>query len=65
MILATGGTLTVPEVSGVDGPNVVTTPALHRRVKPFLRFVGPGTPATARAVDGAGPCFSSRGPRER
>jgi len=43
VILATGGTLTVPEVSGVDGPNVITTPALHRRVKPLLRFVGPGT----------------------
>jgi 2,4-dienoyl-CoA reductase (NADPH2) len=41
VILATGGKLTIPEVSGVDGPNVVTTPALHRRVKPFLRFVGP------------------------
>jgi len=41
-ILATGGQLTVPEVSGVDGPNVVTTPMLHRRVKPFLRFLGPG-----------------------
>lgn len=42
MIVATGGKLTAPEVSGVDGPTVITTPVLHRRVKPLLRFLGPG-----------------------
>jgi 2,4-dienoyl-CoA reductase (NADPH2) len=41
VILATGGTLTVPKISGIDKPNVVTTPALHRKVKPFLKFFGP------------------------
>jgi 2,4-dienoyl-CoA reductase (NADPH2) len=41
VIVATGGTLAVPEISGIDNKNVVTTPALHRRVKPFLRLFGP------------------------
>jgi 2,4-dienoyl-CoA reductase (NADPH2) len=41
VIVATGGTLTVPEISGLNNKNVVTTPALHRRVKPFLRLFGP------------------------
>jgi 2,4-dienoyl-CoA reductase (NADPH2) len=41
VILATGGTLTVPDIRGIDKANVVTTPDLHRRVKPFLRLFGP------------------------
>jgi len=41
IIVATGGTLTVPEIAGIDNRNVITTPALHRRVKPFLRLFGP------------------------
>ena len=41
VIVATGGTLTVPEMTGINKRNVVTTPALHRQVKPFLRFLGP------------------------
>ena len=41
VIVATGGKLTVPPLEGVGGPNVLTTPELHRRVKPFLRRFGP------------------------
>jgi len=41
VIVATGGTLTVPEITGINNRNVVTTPALHRKVKPFLRLFGP------------------------
>jgi 2,4-dienoyl-CoA reductase (NADPH2) len=43
VILATGGTLTVPEIVGVDNKRVVTAPALHRRVAPFLKLFGPRT----------------------
>jgi 2,4-dienoyl-CoA reductase (NADPH2) len=41
VIVANGGTLTVPEITGINNKNVVTTPALHRRVKPFLKLFGP------------------------
>jgi len=41
IIVATGGTLTFPEITGINSKNVVTTPALHRQVKPFLRLFGP------------------------
>lgn len=41
IIVATGGTLTVPEIAGIHNKKVVTTPALHRQVKPFLRLFGP------------------------
>jgi 2,4-dienoyl-CoA reductase (NADPH2) len=41
VIIATGGILTVPELKGINNKNVVTTPALHRKVKPLLRFFGP------------------------
>ena len=41
VIVATGGTLTVPEITGITKRNVVTTPALHGRVQPFLRLFGP------------------------
>jgi 2,4-dienoyl-CoA reductase (NADPH2) len=41
VIVASGGTLTVPEITGINNKNVVTTPALHRKVKPFLRLFGP------------------------
>jgi 2,4-dienoyl-CoA reductase (NADPH2) len=41
VIVAAGGTLTVPEIAGINNSNVVTTPALHRQVKPFLRLFGP------------------------
>jgi 2,4-dienoyl-CoA reductase (NADPH2) len=41
VIVATGGTLTVPEIAGIENKNVVTTPSLHRQVKPYLRLLGP------------------------
>jgi hypothetical protein len=41
VIVATGGTLAVPEIAGIDNRNVLTAPALKRRVKPFLRLLGP------------------------
>lgn len=41
VIVATGGKLTVPPLEGLDGPNVLTTPQLHAKVKPFLRRFGP------------------------
>jgi 2,4-dienoyl-CoA reductase (NADPH2) len=41
VIVATGGMLAVPEITGINNKNVVTTPALHRKVKPFLRLFGP------------------------
>jgi 2,4-dienoyl-CoA reductase (NADPH2) len=41
VIVATGGELSVPEISGINKRHVITTPALHRMVKPFLRFLGP------------------------
>ena len=43
VVVATGGILTMPEISGVDKRKVVTTPALHARVKPFLKFLQPTT----------------------
>jgi 2,4-dienoyl-CoA reductase (NADPH2) len=41
VILATGGTPTVPEIAGIDNRNVLTAPALHLQVRPFLRLLGP------------------------
>jgi 2,4-dienoyl-CoA reductase (NADPH2) len=41
VIVATGGELTVSQITGIDNKKVVTTPALHRMVKPYLRFFGP------------------------
>jgi 2,4-dienoyl-CoA reductase (NADPH2) len=41
VIVATGGRLTVPEIAGIENKNVVTTPSLHRQVKPYLRLLGP------------------------
>ena len=43
VIVATGGTLTVPEVTGINKHNVITTPALHRMTKSYLKFLGPRT----------------------
>jgi 2,4-dienoyl-CoA reductase (NADPH2) len=42
VILATGGKLTVPEIPGVNKSHVASSANLHRRVKPFLRFLRPG-----------------------
>jgi 2,4-dienoyl-CoA reductase (NADPH2) len=41
VIVATGGNLTVPEITGIDKYKVITSPALHRKVKPYLKFFGP------------------------
>jgi 2,4-dienoyl-CoA reductase (NADPH2) len=41
VIVATGGELVVPEIKGINNKHVITTPRLHRMVKPFLRFFGP------------------------
>jgi 2,4-dienoyl-CoA reductase (NADPH2) len=41
VIVATGGELTVSQIAGIDNKKVFTTPALHRMVKPYLRFFGP------------------------
>lgn len=43
VIVATGGNLTVPKITGIDKEKAITTPALHRKVKPYLRFLGPRT----------------------
>jgi 2,4-dienoyl-CoA reductase (NADPH2) len=41
VIVATGGELTVPKITGIE--KAITTPALHRKVKPYIRFLGPRT----------------------
>ena len=41
VIVATGGNLTVPKITGIDKEKVITTPALHRKVKPYLKVLGP------------------------
>jgi 2,4-dienoyl-CoA reductase (NADPH2) len=43
VFLATGGTSTVPEIPGIDGPNVVSGVALHGRLKFALKFFKPYT----------------------
>jgi 2,4-dienoyl-CoA reductase (NADPH2) len=39
--VATGGTLTVPEIPGIKNKRVITTPALHKMAKPYMRLFGP------------------------
>lgn len=41
VVLAIGGELTIPEIKGIDKPIVLTSPALHNMLKPFLNFLGP------------------------
>jgi 2,4-dienoyl-CoA reductase (NADPH2) len=43
VIIATGGVPTVPDIPGIDRPNVVSNAELHRKLKLYLRFVGPDT----------------------
>jgi 2,4-dienoyl-CoA reductase (NADPH2) len=43
LILATGGIPTVPEIPGINNRNVVSSPELHRRLRFYLRFLGPRT----------------------
>ncbi|NIM44293.1 MAG: FAD-dependent oxidoreductase, partial [Nitrososphaeria archaeon] len=41
LILATGGIPTAPEIPGIGRRNVFSAPHLHRRLKTYLRFLGP------------------------
>ncbi len=41
IILATGGIPVVPEIPGINRRNVVNGTVLHRRLKRYLRFMGP------------------------
>jgi 2,4-dienoyl-CoA reductase (NADPH2) len=41
LIVAAGGRHNIPEIPGIDGHNVVTGEALHRRLRSVLRFTGP------------------------
>jgi 2,4-dienoyl-CoA reductase (NADPH2) len=43
VIIAAGGTPTVPEVPGVNRRGVLTAPELHRKVKRYLDLFGPKT----------------------
>ena len=43
VFLATGGIPVVPDIPGIDKPNVVDGAVLHRRLKFFLRFFSPET----------------------
>ncbi len=43
LILATGGIAVTPDIPGITGPNVVSNADLHRKLKFFLRFLGPAT----------------------
>ncbi len=43
VFLAAGGMPTVPEIPGIDRPNVVSGGELHRRLKFFSKFFGPYT----------------------
>jgi 2,4-dienoyl-CoA reductase (NADPH2) len=41
VIVANGGVLVSPDIKGINNGKVLTTPALHRMVKPYLRLFGP------------------------
>ena len=41
LIIAAGGVHNVPEIPGIDRREVITSRALHRRLKGFLRFFSP------------------------
>lgn len=41
VVLAVGGRLTVPDIPGIKGQNVVSSADLHRKVKKPLRLFGP------------------------
>jgi 2,4-dienoyl-CoA reductase (NADPH2) len=43
VIIATGGTPAMPEIKGIENKRVVSSAALHRRLKFFLRFFQPET----------------------
>jgi 2,4-dienoyl-CoA reductase (NADPH2) len=41
LVIAAGGTHDIPDVPGIDRRKVLTSQALHRRLKGFLRFFSP------------------------
>jgi 2,4-dienoyl-CoA reductase (NADPH2) len=41
LVIAAGGVHNVPEIPGIDRHEVITSRALHRRLKGFLRFFSP------------------------
>jgi 2,4-dienoyl-CoA reductase (NADPH2) len=41
VILAVGGQHYVPEIPGIDKKIVITSAALHKKVRPYLTFLGP------------------------
>jgi len=41
VLLTAGAILKVPEIKGIDRPNVMSGPKLHRMLKFFLRFINP------------------------
>lgn len=43
VIIATGGIHNIPELPGINGRNVVTSKALHQRLKNFLKLFSPKT----------------------
>jgi len=43
VILATGGIPAVPDIPGINRRNVVINSALHRKLRSYLRFMGPGS----------------------
>ena len=42
VILAVGGKPAMPEITGINRPNVISSAVLHRRVRSYLRFLTPG-----------------------
>ncbi len=43
VVIASGGTLTVPDIPGIDGRNVVKNVVLHRAARRFLKLFSPQT----------------------
>ena len=41
VIVAVGGTPTVPKIPGIDNPKVVSSSSMHGKLKTALRFLGP------------------------
>jgi 2,4-dienoyl-CoA reductase (NADPH2) len=41
VVLATGGVPALPDIPGINGHNVISSPDLHRRLKKYLRFLSP------------------------
>jgi 2,4-dienoyl-CoA reductase (NADPH2) len=41
VILAMGGTFTIPKIPGINRPNVLSSLRLHQKTKRYMRFLGP------------------------